>query len=227
MVRKPASGEKPVKRKLCGNPKKNKQPCGLPAGYGTDHPGRSGCYLHMGNTKQVSYGAAMDEGRDMVETLRGMGVEMDIDPLDALVWAVRDIAGRVAWHAAQIARWQILDMDGKENPLTLDQQEFYARYQSERDALVKAATSAQRAGVLERAVTLSEQQAEQLANAVDQILAALRLTEEQRAMVPDVVPAVLRAQAVRVPLLEGTFSVDDEMNDALVQARANHRRDHA
>jgi hypothetical protein len=152
---------------------------------------------------------------------------MDIDPLDALVWAVRDIAGRVAWHAAQIARWQILDLDGKENPLTLDQQEFYARYQAERDALVKAATSAQRAGVLERAVTLSEQQAEQLANAVDQILAALRLTEEQRAMVPDVVPAVLRAQAVRVPLLEGTFSVDDEMNDALVQARANHRRDHA
>lgn len=220
MPKKTPPPKKPIKRDTCGAIKpRSKQPCGLPAGYGTDHPGQGPCKHHFGCTPYQTGLAARDDGRDVIEVLRGMGVEMDIDPLDALVWAVRDVAGRVAWHAAVIAKWQVLNPDGTARALTTDEESFYKRYQEERDSLVKAARMAQSAGVAERAVTLAEQQASIMGNAIDEILARLQLTDAQRDLVPEVVPEVIRAMAVRVPLIEGVHSTDEALNAALVQAR--------
>jgi hypothetical protein len=49
------------------------------------------------------------------------------------------------------------------------------------------------AGIAERQVRLAEQQGALVADAIDRILAALGLSEEQRALVPVVVPRELRA----------------------------------
>lgn len=209
-----------MKRELCGAIKaRSKQPCGLPAGFGTDHPGKGPCTHHFGSTRDVTRSAALDDGKDAIEVLRGMGVEMDIDPLDALVWSVREIAGRVAWHAAVIARWDVLKADGTARALTEMEDAFYKRYQEERGSLVKAARMAQAAGVAERAIALSEQQANLMGNVIDEILAGLQLTAAQRDLVPEVVPAAIRAVAVRVPLVEGVYSTDEELNQELVKAR--------
>lgn len=217
MPKKPA---KSPKRELCGAIKKrSRQLCGLPAGYGTDHPGKGPCKHHWGSTEIANKTAAIDDGKDAIEVLRGMGVELDIDPLDALVWSVREIAGRVAWHAAVIAKWQVLKEDGSARPLTPEEDGFYKRYQEERESLVKAARMAQSAGVIERAIALSEQQANMVGNVIDVVLAGLQLTAAQRDLVPEVVPAALRAVAVRVPLIEGAYSTDEELNQALTQAR--------
>lgn len=204
----------PLKRAKCGAVKQNKEKCGLPAGYGTAHPGKGPCKHHFGNTRGVEKGVALDDAQDVIEKIRGMGVEMDIDPIDALIWSVRDIAGRVAWHSAVIARWQILQPDGSARALTPEEADFYARYQEERDALVRAAKMAQSAGVSERAVALAEQTATILANTIEQILAALQLNEAQRALIPEVVPPIMRANAVRVPLIEGVVSTDEDINAA-------------
>lgn len=212
--------KKPMKRELCGAVKaRSKQPCGLPAGYGTDHPGKGPCTHHFGSTRDVNRGAALDDGKDAIEVLRGMGVEMDIDPLDALVWSVREIAGRVAWHAAVIAHWDVLQPDGTARGLTENEDAFYKRYQEERGSLVKAARMAQAAGVAERAIALSEQQMNLMGNVIDEILAGLQLTAIQRDLVPEVVPAAIRAVAVRVPLVEGVYSTDEELNEELIKAR--------
>ncbi|MFV2172302.1 hypothetical protein ACFHW2_12040 [Actinomadura sp. LOL_016] len=65
----------------------------------------------------------------------------------------------------------------------------------ERDRVVKYAKAAHDMGIAERQVRVAEQQGELLASAVKQILAGLKLSTEQQALVPQVVPPALRALA--------------------------------
>ena len=53
--------------------------------------------------------------------------------------------------------------------------------------------AAAKAGVEEREVSLREDQALKISGAINQILAALHLTGDQQKLIPDVVPAALRA----------------------------------
>lgn len=50
-------------------------------------------------------------------------------------------------------------------------------------------------GIAERHIRVAEQQAEQLAGAIRQILDGLNLSAEQQQVVPQLVPSVLRAIA--------------------------------
>ena len=68
-------------------------------------------------------------------------------------------------------------------------------YQQERAHLVKVCSEAIRAGIEERRIRLAEQQGQLVAQAIRAILAALNLTAEQEARVPEVVPRHLRALA--------------------------------
>lgn len=65
----------------------------------------------------------------------------------------------------------------------------------ERDRVVKYAKTAHDMGIAERHVRVAEQQAQQLAGAIRQILTGLNLSTEQQALVPTLVPTVLRAIA--------------------------------
>ncbi|WP_141576159.1 hypothetical protein [Actinomadura sp. WMMA1423] len=65
----------------------------------------------------------------------------------------------------------------------------------ERDRVVKYAKAAHDMGIAERHVRVAEQQGEQLAGAIRQILDGLNLSPEQRQVVPQLVPPVLRALA--------------------------------
>lgn len=64
---------------------------------------------------------------------------------------------------------------------------------AERDRCVRFAKVAHDMGIAEQQIRLAEQQGQLLAGAVHRILDALELSVEQRARVPEVVPAVLRA----------------------------------
>jgi len=68
-------------------------------------------------------------------------------------------------------------------------------YQQERTHLVKVCEAAIRAGIEERKVRVAEQQGAQVAAVIRGVLAELRLTPEQQALVSDVVPRHLRALA--------------------------------
>ncbi|MCI3277645.1 hypothetical protein [Streptomyces cylindrosporus] len=68
-------------------------------------------------------------------------------------------------------------------------------YQQERAHLVKVCEAAIRAGIEERKVRVAEQQGALVAQVIRAILADLRLTKEQQARVPEVVPRHLRALA--------------------------------
>lgn len=208
------------KRAKCDAIKPNKQKCGLPAGYGTDHPGKGPCKHHFGNTARVVRGAALDDAKDVARVLTGMGVTADMDPGEVLRWEVNNTLGHVAWHRAVIDTWQLLNKDGSANPLSPDQAEFYERYLAEREHLIKAARMAIAADVEGRAMRLAEQEAAQLADAVEQILNLLRLTAAQRELIPDVVPGVLREIGKARPLvLDGVFSTDDTLNEAIAASR--------
>lgn len=208
------------KRDLCGAIKPNKEKCGLPAGYGTEHPGMGPCKHHFGNTARVVRGAALEEGKQIAQVLKGMGVSVDVDPGEALRWEVNNTLGHIAWHRRVIDTWELLNPDGTFKPMTPDQAEFYERYQAERSHLVRAARMAIAGDIEGRAMRLAEEQAEKLNVALDDVFAALQLTPEQRDRLADIVPRAFRALEPKAPLeLEGVFSTDDTLNEAYQKAR--------
>lgn len=214
----------PQKRDLCGAIKPNKEKCGLPAGYGTDHPGMGPCKHHFGNTARVVRASALEEGKEIVQVLRGMGVAVDIDPGEALRWEVNNTLGHIAWHRAVIDKWELLNKDGTFRPMSPEQAEFYERYQAERAHLVRAARMAIAGDVEGRAMRLAEEQAEKLHVALDGIFAALQLTPDQRALLDQVVPRAFRELEPKRPLeLEGVFSTDDTLNEAYQKARQSEQ----
>jgi hypothetical protein len=64
---------------------------------------------------------------------------------------------------------------------------------AERDRCARFAKLALDAGIAERQVRLAELQGAMVADVIDRVLAALGLSDEQRALVPTVVPRELRA----------------------------------
>lgn len=64
---------------------------------------------------------------------------------------------------------------------------------AERDRCARFAKLALDAGIAERQVRLAEQQGAMVADVIDRVLAALGLSDEQRALVPTIVPRELRA----------------------------------
>lgn len=73
-------------------------------------------------------------------------------------------------------------------------------YRAERDHLAKVSKMCIDAGVAQRLVSIAEDQGRILASAIRAVLAALALTPEQEALIPRVVPPVLRAVATDSPI---------------------------
>lgn len=151
-----------------------------------------------------------------------LGLPVDISPTEALLEEVRWTAGHVQWLRGKVQELEerpevtIEDADG--NPVDVGGQHslvwgvtreksggddrgttqeaapnvWYVLYERERKHLVQVAAAALRAGVEERRVRLAESQGELVATVIKRILAALNLTPEQAAQVPEIVPRELR-----------------------------------
>lgn len=81
-----------------------------------------------------------------------------------------------------------------------DAREWLILYREERGHLARVAKTAIDAGVAQRLVSIAEDQGRVLASAIKAVLGALMLSPEQAALVPRVVPAVLRAVASDSPV---------------------------
>lgn len=163
--------------------------CRMPAGYRTNHAGFGRCVHHGGNTESGTKSAI----RIMHESGSFIGAELDTDPIEALLGEVRRTAGHIAWLQERLSLWTM----STDEEMPAAQATWLLVYQYERRHLAHTAKIAIDAGVAQRQVALAEQQGTLLALAVNQILDGLRLSPEQKMLVPELVPAVLRAVSVR------------------------------
>lgn len=197
------SNEKPK----CGGKRLNSDLlCTRPAGWGTNHPGIGRCKRHGGSTPTHALHAQREIARQAVATY---GLPREIDPRDALLEEVYRTAGIVDWLTERI---RALDPDaltwgtvskkvdkqpGKEAGVEAVQKAtinvWVEMHQRERRHLREVCRDAIAAGIEERRVKLAEQQGAMLAGAVRGILHDLGLSEQQWALVPEIVPRHLRA----------------------------------
>lgn len=181
----------PADTKHCNGKKTDRSGnlCRMPAGYRTSHPGFGRCIHHGGKTPAGTKAAV----KLMHASGSFGGTELDVDPIEALLGEVRRTAGHVAWLQERISLWT---MEPNED-MPAKQSVWLQVYQYERMHLARVAKIAIDAGVAQRQVALAESQGQLLAQAVNQILTGLQLTNDQKALVPDIVPQVLRAIATR------------------------------
>ena len=150
------------------------------------------------------------------------GSPIETSPIEALLDEVSRTAGHVAWLGQRIAQFdvplteEVDDNTGKVKvirPAGMPPEvEGWIRiYQSERTQLIKASKMALDAGVNERLVQIAEHQGAKLADAVETILLRLNLSAAQQALVPQVVPNVLRQLMAGPGYIEGEI-VDDDGN---------------
>lgn len=169
-------------KKPCAASTRSGGKCKKQAGWGTEHLGSGRCKLHGGSTPNHQKKAALD-------TAKIMGEEMDVDPLDALLWCVRIAAGEIAYCSAQIAA---LDkptestMFGKKLDMWIEVRQVAVAQ------LAKYSKMALDAGVAERQVQLAERYGEMLAELIGGILGELKLTKAQKEKAPEIVGRHLR-----------------------------------
>lgn len=181
---------------ICGAKKANGGECRMSAGHGTSHPGSGRCKWHFGNTANGKRAAAKEAGLRLLKYTD----PVEIDPTTALLQELYRTAGHVRYLDQQIGEWD-LDTD-KEIPDK--QRQWMSVHMAERKHMSQVAKLALDAGVAEREIRLAEQQGMVLASAIERILDSLELTPAQTAMIPTVVPSVLRALTIRTPeVIEG------------------------
>lgn len=171
-------------------------------------PGTTVCFRHGGNAPQVRNKARQrhteQEVRAMAETY---GLPIEITPERAIIAEVHRTAGIIAWLEAQIRElspdevaWGITRVkeggDDRGTTREAAPHTLIRLYQTERAHLAKVAADAIRVGIEARQVKLAETQGAMVAAAVRAILADLKLTAAQQALVGTVVPQHLRALAL-------------------------------
>lgn len=157
--------------RTCGAPteKGKGAPCKRPAGVETPHPGRGPCNLHGGCLPNVCTHYARGE---VYEFLRGQpGAQIPIDPLDASTKAVELAHGMTEYWREQIATALIANKDPTAMML-----EGYRKALQDFDHMT---ASANRAGVADRMVALTERAVDQVTLAFEQTLMAFKDTIDQ------------------------------------------------
>lgn len=191
----------------CGGTNRKGAPCGNAAGYKTGHPGAGNCHFHGGSSPNGRRHASEEAARAAVITY---GLPRDISPTDALLEEVRYTAGHVAWLRERVAEleeralvWGVtgeVDTRASEFPGVNTTSEakpnmWLVLYREERKHLVDVTKAAISAGIEERRVKLAEAQGSLLNGVIRRILDRLGLSDEQRVLLPVVVPEELRRAA--------------------------------
>lgn len=91
-----------------------------------------------------------------------------------------------------------------------DAREWLLMYREERGHLARVSKMCIDAGVAQRLVAIAEDQGRVLSSAIRAILAALSLSPEQQALLPRVIPPVLRAVATDSPIPDITYLLGTE-----------------
>lgn len=202
--------------------------CQQKAGAGTPHAGIGYCKYHGGNTKAGIKHAAKLAGKRIIkaekdlmtlqsERFGGDRQLVQISPEEALLEEVRRSVAMVRWLEERIGQWRVADDDsnngtaGNNLPALVsetsrgaasftNEREWLLLYRQEREHAAKTASLAIGAGIAERMVHLAEDQGRMLAIAVRAVLDAMNLSPEQIALVPTVVPNILRQVSTGMPI---------------------------
>lgn len=162
---------------ICGARNHSGDPCKLPAGYHTDHPGWGTCSRHYGNTQSQRKAAALQEVQETM--LHQLGTQHPkISPEDALLGEVRRSAASVAYFddvVSGITPDQLQDDDEGYKHRAMVQV-----WRAERKHLADVASLALRAGIEERLVRATEAQAEAVVRAMISVIRELGLSDEQQ-----------------------------------------------
>lgn len=197
-------------RVICGAKTKAETPCGL-----SPLEGGTRCKKHGGGSPQARKAAerrvAEEKAKKELERgVRTLGLPVDIDPGKALLDEIHWTAGHVEWLREKVQElqdeelvWGRTQTDagiGPQGPVDTTTEKagpsvWYELYLKERDHLTKTCALALKAGIEERKVKLAESQGALVAEAIRRILAALNLTPQQQALVPEIVPQQLRLLA--------------------------------
>lgn len=161
--------------RLCGAETRSGGTCAKTAGWGTTHVGTARCRLHGGATPTHVRAAA-------AALARGFGGELDVEPVEALLWMVRAAAGEVAYATAMV---EAIEPAG-----LVDGQQMNAWVVARRqamDRLARFAAMTLGAGVAERQVRLAERYGGLIGQLLERVLAGLELTSAQRDAAPEIV----------------------------------------
>ena len=145
----------------CGATKKNGQPCGNAAGWGTGHVGVGTCRKHLGATQNHELAGQVELARRRVG--ENFSARMPIGIHDAIVWCVETAAMQKYEAALEVAKLDSLFVDGRPHPVV-------RFYQECDDRLLATAAVAAKANVDERRVLLAEQHGERIAKVIRAVL---------------------------------------------------------
>lgn len=173
--------------KTCGAMGRKGSPCRRPAGWGTDHPGYGTCKLHLGSSARHGKAAAREEA---LQFARGqLGQELDADPLEGVLMAVRLSNGLVDYWRHLLAA---PDPD----------QGLHENYAKALDQYARICKLANDAGVSDRQIRILERMAEQLSLAFEEALAPVALDAAVRqAAIARFGVAIAKLEA---PVIDGT-----------------------
>jgi hypothetical protein len=186
---------------ICGARNRQGNPCGNAAGKGTTHLGYGRCANHGGNSPTgKAHGAKLAAIAAMPPT----GGEIDVNPLDALLYTVRRAAGLALWYRAKL---EAASLEGA-NPepwATLE-----AKALGDLNRWGKAAVDA---GVAERLVRAAEHSAERIGAAVEAMFTAMAAAGVE--LTPDARAAAVRAFTGQIAQLEtGGGDIEAVAHDA-------------
>lgn len=145
--------------------------CKRTAGQGTDHPGWGRCAVHRGNTQRGVREAAVAEARSRCSTF---GIELAIDPFDALRAELGRTNGMIAWAKTMC---DLIITQKTDSPQDLIKDFRFLAYKQlldeERDRLVRIARASLDSNLQERKQMLSEALAEIVVDAFHGMIRAI------------------------------------------------------
>ena len=129
----------------------------------------------------------------------------DMSPVDVLLDEMKRSAGFVFWIETKIFDWpdelvslghEHIDDKGAIQLIPTHEAGWISVWQAERKHLAYVAKLCIDAGITERQIALAEKQAEIMFTLINEALDMLRLTPEQQALVPRIMPALIRRVAI-------------------------------
>ena len=212
-------GDRRLGARQCGaRARSTNQPCRLPAGWGTDHPGFGNCRRHCGNT---SGGRKSAQNKMAAAAVVTFGLPREVDPHDALLEEVWRTAGAVDWLQRKVREqegkelvWGVVEQTSAPGAPSLIKRStkpsiWLQLYRQEHHHLVDVCRVAIAAGVAERQVRLAEEQGKQIAAVILGVLQDLGVQGREE------VPSLVRKHLVLVTKDETGPSSGSESQDVL------------
>lgn len=182
--------------------------CKRTAGWGTDHFGTGRCRHHGGaNPASLKRKPAnqhlkgslgklpadrdhtvVDKNapKNLADARQLLGIPVEMNPLDALMWCIRLTAGEIVWYSDRMA--ELSEDQWIEDTFVGKQLHLFARNRTIAvDRLAKYSKWAVDSGIAERAMRLAESYGEQLYQLLHGVLEDLDLSPTQRQNAPAII----------------------------------------